>query len=40
MDPTLARDDLGFAAECSLEEGVRRYVETMQRLDLRPAAGD
>jgi UDP-glucose 4-epimerase len=38
MDPKLAREDLGFDAQCSLEEGVRRYVETMRRLELQPAA--
>jgi nucleoside-diphosphate-sugar epimerase len=40
MDPTLAREDLGFEAQCSLKEGVRRYVETMRRLDLQPTAAD
>jgi UDP-glucose 4-epimerase len=40
MDPTLARENLGFEAQCSLEEGVRRYVETMRRLDLHPTAAD
>jgi UDP-glucose 4-epimerase len=39
MDPTRAREDLGFVARFSLEEGVRAYVDTMKRLDL-VALGD
>ena len=38
MDPTRARQDLGFDAQVSLAEGVRRYVQTMQRLGLQPTA--
>ena len=38
MDPTRAREDLGFDARVSLAEGVHRYVQTMQRLGLQPAA--
>lgn len=41
MDPTRAREDLGFKAQFSLEDGVRAYVDTMRRLDLEPeAAGE
>ncbi len=34
MDPTRAREDFGFEARFSLEEGVRAYVDTMKRLQL------
>jgi len=36
MDPTRAREDLGFEARFSLTEGVRAYVDAMQRLQLQP----
>ncbi len=38
MDPTRAREDLGFEARFSLEDGVRAYLDTMKRLQLRPLA--
>jgi UDP-glucose 4-epimerase len=40
MDPTRAREDLGFEAQFSLEDGVRAYVDTMRRLHLQPEATD
>jgi len=40
LDPTRARQDLGFEAQISLEDGVRRYVETMNKLQLQPVAAD
>jgi UDP-glucose 4-epimerase len=40
MDPTRAREDLGFEAQFSLEDGVRGYVETVKRLQLQPLAAD
>jgi UDP-glucose 4-epimerase len=39
MDPSRAREDLGFEARFSLQDGVRAYVETMRRLQLQPTAG-
>ncbi len=36
MDPTRAREDLGFVARFSLREGVRAYVDTVRRLGLVP----
>lgn len=40
MDPTRAREDLGFEAQYSLEDGVRGYVEAVKRLQLQPLAAD
>ena len=40
MDPTRAREDLGFEARFSLEDGVRAYVDSMRRLELQPQAVD
>jgi UDP-glucose 4-epimerase len=40
MDPKRAREDLGFEAQFSLEDGVRHYVETMRRLGLQPSVVD
>lgn len=40
LDPTRAREDLGFEAQICLEDGVRRYVETVKRLRLQPMAAD
>jgi UDP-glucose 4-epimerase len=37
MDPSRAREDFGFEAKFSLVDGVRAYVETMDRLRLEPA---
>lgn len=38
FDITRAREDLGFEPRYSIEDGVRHYVETMQRLGLQPVA--
>jgi UDP-glucose 4-epimerase len=36
MDPSRAREDFGFEAQFSLEDGVRAYVETLRLLELEP----